>query len=78
MNKVKNTKSTHYELWENIEAIDVIKALLTDEEYKGFLKGNMLKYRLRCGKKNIENESIVKDIEKAMDYENELRSMYEL
>ena len=41
--KAKNPNSKHYELWENFEAIDVIKLALTDEEYKGFLKGNVLK-----------------------------------
>ena len=72
-NKAKNPNSKHYELWENFEAIDVIKLALTDEEYKGFLKGNILKYRLRAGKKNIENDNIIKDINKSIDYEKELK-----
>ncbi len=71
-NKAKNPNSKHYELWENFEAIDVIKLALTDEEYKGFLKGNILKYRLRAGKKNIENDNIIKDISKSIDYQREL------
>ena len=71
-NKAKNPNSKHYELWENFEAIDVIKLALTDEEYKGFLKGNILKYRLRAGKKNIENDNIIKDINKSIDYQKEL------
>lgn len=28
-----------------IENIDIIKAILTDEEFRGYLKGNILKYR---------------------------------
>jgi hypothetical protein len=71
-NKAKNPNSKHYELWENFEAIDLIKLALTYEEYKGFLKGNILKYRLRAGKKNIENDNIIKDINKSIDYEREL------
>ena len=71
-NKAKNPNSKHYELWENFEAIDVIKLALTDEEYKGFLKGNILEYRLRAGKKNIENDNIIKDINKSIDYERKL------
>ncbi len=67
-NKAKNPNSKHYELWENFEAIDVIKLALTDEEYKGFLKGNILKYRLRVGKK----DDVLKEIEKIKDYEREL------
>ena len=37
----------HYELWDDFHVSDVIKATLTAEEYKGFLKGNILKYKLR-------------------------------
>ena len=67
--KVKNPKSTHYHLWENTEVIDVIKSMLTEEEYKGFLKGNLLKYRLRD---KGQDES---DKEKAKDYKNELEHL---
>ena len=69
-NKAKNQKSKHYELWENFEAIDVIKLALTDEEYKGFLKGNILKYQLRLGKK----DEVSKEIEKIEDYKSELKN----
>lgn len=67
-NKAKNPNSKHYELWEDFEAIDVIKLVLTEEEYRGFLKGNILKYRLRVGKK----DDVLKEIEKIKDYEREL------
>ena len=69
-NKAKNQKSKHYELWEDFEAIDVIKLVLTDEEYKGFLKGNILKYQLRLGKK----DEVSKEIEKIEDYKRELKN----
>ena len=69
-NKAKNPNSKHYELWENFEAIDVIKLVLTDEEYKGFLKGNILKYQLRLGKK----DEVSKEIEKIEDYKRELKN----
>ena len=39
-NKAKNPNSKHYELWENFEAIDVIKLALTDEEYSFNLLSN--------------------------------------
>ena len=45
------------------EPIDVIKKMLTKEEFEGFLKGNSLKYRLRAGYKTEG------DIEKALQYE---------
>lgn len=50
-------KPKHYELFEDIEAIEVIARSLTKEEFRGYCFGNLLKYRLRCGKKdNVEQE----------------------
>lgn len=69
-NKAKNPNSKHYELWEDFEAIDVIKLVLTEEEYRGFLKGNILKYQLRLGKK----DEVLKEIEKIEDYKRELKN----
>jgi hypothetical protein len=71
MNKVKNSNATHYELWKDFEAIDIIKDVLTEEEYKGYLKGNILKYRLRTGFKGDAS----KDVEKSKDYKRELDSL---
>jgi hypothetical protein len=34
------------------QCIDEIKAMLTEEEFIGFLKGNIIKYRFRANKKN--------------------------
>ena len=70
-NKAKNPQSTHYELWNGFEAIDVLKNSLTEDEYKGFLKGNILKYQLRLGKKDC----IESDMEKIEDYKRELNSI---
>lgn len=47
-----------------LEAIQVIKMALTREEYKGYLKGNVLKYKLRAPYKGKEDE----DHEKANWY----------
>lgn len=70
-NQVKNEDIKHYELWEGNEAIDVIKRILSKSEYIGFLKGNILKYQLRLGKKdNVEKEMI-----KIEDYTRELNSI---
>lgn len=50
-------KPKHYELFEDVEAIEVIARSLTREEFRGYCFGNLLKYRLRCGKKdNVEQE----------------------
>ena len=72
-NKVKNINVTHYDLWNGFEAIDVMKSVLTPEEYLGYLKGNCLKYQLRLGKK----DDVSKEIQKIKDYTRELNSLLE-
>lgn len=49
------------------ECIDEIKAMLTPDEFKGFLKGNIIKYRYRANLKNGEE-----DLAKADNYANYL------
>lgn len=45
----------HYKLRGlDMESVDVIKATLTPEEFKGWLKGNAMKYLFRLGKKDDE------------------------
>ena len=51
----------------DIECIDAIEAMLTFEEYVGYLRGNSLKYRWRFRYKNG-----VQDLEKAKWYEQRL------
>ncbi len=51
----------------DIECIDAIEAMLTLEEYIGYLRGNSLKYRWRFRYKNG-----VQDLEKAKWYEQRL------
>lgn len=71
MNKVKNQNASHYELYHGTEAIDVIKEILTQDEYIGYLKGNILKYQLRLGKKDdVQKEKI-----KIKDYQSELNEI---
>jgi len=50
------------------EAIDVIKAKLTPEEYRGYCKGNVLKYIMRANYKGHHD----KDCQKADYYMCEL------
>ena len=49
-----------------IECIDAIRAALTPEEFRGYCKGNALKYIWRNGKKAPGTE--VQDAEKAIWY----------
>ena len=51
-----------------IECIDAIKASLSEEAFKGFLKGNVLKYLWRYEKKVAPKQ----DLEKASWYLNKL------
>jgi len=48
-----------------IETIDIIRAKLTPEEFRGFLLGNALKYLCRCGWKTDNHR---RDVEKARNY----------
>ena len=50
-----------------IECIQAIRAALNDEEFKGYCKGNILKYTWREGYKNK-----LEDLEKAAWYLNKL------
>lgn len=59
---VNNPK--HYEVAPGVEAIDIIEAALTPEQFKGYCLGNVLKYRLRAGKK----DKLQQDIDKANTY----------
>lgn len=60
---MSKTNNDYYDVG-GITVIDYIKAKLTPEEYKGFLKGNIIKYVSRSEYK--ENESA--DLKKAQDY----------
>lgn len=45
------------------ECIDIIRAVLTEEEFRGYCKGNCIKYIFRCEDKGGEE-----DIRKAIQY----------
>ena len=54
--KVKNPK--HYQIIEGIESIDIIASCMTVEAWRGFCLGNIIKYRLRAGKKDQLEQDI--------------------
>lgn len=54
-----------------METIDLIQNSMSVEQFKGFLKGNVLKYVCRSEFKGNENE----DLEKAMWYLHKLRDV---
>lgn len=54
-----NMANGHYTAG-GISSIDVIKAKLTPEQYKGFLLGNVIKYTLRANWKDDFNKDMAK------------------
>ncbi len=58
---------SHYQLFDGVEAIEVIARSMTTEMFKGYCLGNILKYRLRAGKKG-EMATLEKDTAKAEFY----------
>ena len=54
-----------------IQPWDVMQAVLTPEEFQGYLKGNVLKYSLRAGKKAGADD----DAAKAKHYAQKLREV---
>lgn len=59
---------THYQGRKGIDVIEFLYQQLTFEEFKGFMKGNMIKYPVRAGRKDNE----LADIKKARDYADRL------
>ena len=47
----------------DIEAIDAIEAALSKEEFRGYLRGNSIKYNWRC-----RHKGGAEDVKKAMWY----------
>ena len=60
-------KSTYYDAG-GIETMDIIRAKLTPEQFKGFLLGNSLKYLCRVNFKHSGWEQKRRDFEKAKFY----------
>jgi hypothetical protein len=59
---------SHYQIGGlEIEALDVIRGVLSHDQYIGYLRGNILKYQMRANKKNDEE-----DLRKANYYSREL------
>lgn len=67
-------KATHYK--GAVEPLEVMSKLLTRDEFKGFLKGNIIKYSYRAGRK--QGESGEKDRNKFLVYSEWLRKVNNL
>lgn len=61
-------KPSHYQVFDGVESIEIIARSMTVSEFRGFCMGNVLKYRLRAGKKS-ELATMEKDLNKAAFYQ---------
>lgn len=67
LNKNEDRQEPDYYAENGLSPIGAFKqGLLSQDEYIGFCKGNIIKYVIRAGKK----ESAIKDLKKAKDYIN--------
>lgn len=65
--KTDNINPSHYKLSDGLQVIDILKIILTPEQYIGFLRGNIFKYDIRYKEKNG-----VEDLKKAQWYKEKL------
>ena len=66
-----NTPS-HYVLEDGSDSMDLIAKILGREQFKGFLRGNALKYLIR-----YEQKGGIDDLKKALDYIERLSKLEE-
>jgi hypothetical protein len=66
------TSPAHYKVAEGLDVVDMIRAVLTPEQFSGYCLGNVIKYRMRAGKKTM---SPMEDLGKAHVYETWLAEM---
>lgn len=64
---------SHYQVLDGLEAIEIIASCMTLEQFHGYCLGNILKYRIRTGKK----DNLEQDIAKA-DFYKELYDEYKI
>lgn len=62
----------HYKLSNGMEVIDIIEEALTPEEFRGYLKGNDLKYLFREPYKGNSEQDVAKSIWYAERYKEAL------
>lgn len=62
----------HYKIFPDEEVIDLIRKCLTNEEFIGYCKGNILKYRLRDKHDNTE------DFAKSKQYKEYLQDLTDI
>lgn len=62
----------HYVLEDGSDSMDVVAKILGEEQFKGFLRGNALKYLIR-----YEQKGGIEDLRKALDHIERLAELEE-
>ncbi|MCJ0924040.1 DUF3310 domain-containing protein [Mammaliicoccus sciuri] len=71
INEMYNDVPTHYKA--NIDVIEFCRQHFTDEEFKGAMKFNLIKYPTRLGRK----DDMVKELDKIIDYAQRYKEVLE-
>ena len=71
-----DSKASYYDAG-GIETIEIVRAKLTPEQFKGWLLGNIIKYSCRanhkgCFTRDVEKVSVYSDLLTAFDIKEEL------
>ena len=60
-----NPDSNHYNMFDGLESIEILEAVMTTKELMAWCRGNIYKYRLRLGNK----DDVSKEVKKIQTYE---------
>ncbi|MEB8141622.1 DUF3310 domain-containing protein [Mammaliicoccus sciuri] len=71
INDMYNDVPTHYKA--DIDVIEFCRQHFTDEEFKGAMKFNLIKYPTRLGRK----DDMVKELDKIIDYAQRYKEVLE-
>ncbi len=71
INDMNNDVPTHYKA--DIDVIEFCRQHFTDEEFKGAMKFNLIKYSTRLGRK----DDMVKELDKIIDYAERYKEVLE-
>lgn len=71
INDMYNDVPTHYQA--DIDVIEFCRQHFTDEEFKGAMKFNLIKYPTRIGRK----DNVVKELDKIIDYAQRYKEVLE-
>lgn len=72
----RDPKSNYYDAG-GIETLDIIKAKLTPEQYRGYLLGNIIKYSCRINHKHDNDTGKSRDVDKIQHYSKELIKLFD-